>query len=193
MADAKENIEKLKKAVSKRASSPSPPITTLIRRRGPPPSEALSAAIAVDEAILKRIEAKIGTVPPEILELKELIDKLQKDCGLKNLPKPLGIAIPETLSPENYGRYITETPIYLIAYDQLIGNKERFTEEERKDSMMDCFAYIYNGRTIKPESDESFEDFCCHCASQTNDTLIRWREKADAKGVSLEAYINRHF
>lgn len=129
----------------------------------------------------------------ELNELKETIERIGNNCDFKKLPKPMYHKIPEGINVKDYKIYATETPEYIEVYNKIFKNMARFTEEERQDTILDSFAYLYNSKTLNPKDDESIDDFYSRCIQEIPNVIVLWKEKSTENGISLEAYVNHLF
>lgn len=189
MSNLREQFSKCEDA-AKRASSPALS-SGLIRRRGEP--SVAPTVIYDDKIIFEKIEALLsGSDKEELKKFKELFDRIRKECNFKKLPSPLKHVIPDDANQKEYYRYATGSDIYKIAYGKLIGNEERFTEEERCDNTLSIFAFLYNVRKMAPNSSETPEEFYERCSSESriSETISKWNEKASHAGLSIEAFVN---
>ena len=96
--------------------------------------------------------------------------------------------IPENLDVSRFYSYATEYSSYVESYCDL--EDEPFVEEDRRNTMLSMFAYLYNAKNFKPLGEESAEEFYKRCMSSIDRTLMLFRENAKKKKISLPAYIN---
>ena len=160
------------------------------QRNPPPPTSAIGDQVVINN-LLNKIKNIDTSVQEDVKKLTNILSTYRKIDAIKSLPSPLEhVDIPSSFTDltSDPRKYATQFHRYIEIYTQL--KTLDYFEDERKNTILSGFGFLYNTSHFTLDSSESTEDFYQRCEDKADDTLLDLRMKAERRGITLEAYIN---